>query len=95
MLTLTLNFNEKHNSLCSRQNITSEDINEVVKVLSGDFITQGPKNKEFEVAFAKRMNAKFAVAVANGTAALHLGTLVLGLKSNQKVITTPITFSNC
>jgi len=79
-------------------NITDEDIQSVVEVLKSDNLTQGPKIKEFEEAFAKYVGAKYAVAVSNGTAALHLCTLALGVNENDKVITTPITFvatANC
>ena len=75
-----------------RQNITENDINEVIKVLKSDYLTQGPKVKEFENKFAEYVGAKYAVAVSNGTAALHISTLVLGINQGQKVITTPITF---
>ena len=81
-----------------KQNITTEDINAVVEALKADFLTQGPKIAEFEQAFAKYVGAKYAVAVANGTAALHLNALALGVKPGQKVITTPLTFAasaNC
>lgn len=81
-----------------RQNITEEDIQAVVETLKSDYLTQGPKIEEFEKAFAEYTESKFAVAVANGTAALHLCTLALGVKEGQKVITTPITFAasaNC
>lgn len=81
-----------------RQNITDEDIEAVVNVLKSDFLTQGPNIKLFEDAFAKYVGAKYAIAVSNGTAALHLCTLVLGVKPGDKVITTPITFvasANC
>lgn len=81
-----------------RQNITQEDINAVIKTLKSDYLTQGPKIKEFEDAFADYIGCKYAVAVANGTAALHLCTLALDVKTGQKVITTPITFAasaNC
>jgi UDP-4-amino-4,6-dideoxy-N-acetyl-beta-L-altrosamine transaminase len=81
-----------------KQNITPEDIDAVIKVLKSDNLTQGPKISEFENEFAKYVGSKFAVAVANGTAALHLCTLALGVKEGDKVITTPITFSasaNC
>jgi len=81
-----------------RQNITEEDIQAVIATLKSDYLTQGPKIKEFEEAFAKYVDAKFAVAVSNGTAALHLGVLALELKEGEKVITTPITFAasaNC
>lgn len=81
-----------------KQNITQEDIDAVVEVLRADYLTQGPKIKEFEDAFARYVGAEYAVAVSNGTAALHLCALALNLESGQKVITTPITFAasaNC
>ncbi len=81
-----------------RQSITQEDIDTVVKTLSADFLTQGPKVKEFEDAFAKYVGATYAVAVNNATAGLHLAVLALGLKPGDRVITTPITFAasaNC
>jgi UDP-4-amino-4,6-dideoxy-N-acetyl-beta-L-altrosamine transaminase len=81
-----------------RQTITDEDINAVIETLSSDFLTQGPKVEEFEKKFAEYIGCKYAVAVANGTAALHLSTLALGVKEGSRVITTPITFAasaNC
>jgi len=81
-----------------RQHITDEDIQAVVTTLQSDYLTQGPTIKEFEIAFANYVGSKYAVAVANGTAALHLCTLSLGVKPGDKVITTPITFAasaNC
>lgn len=81
-----------------RQNITDEDIQSVVDVLKGDYLTQGPQIKLFEDAFAHYIGSKYAVAVSNGTAALHLCALALNIKEGQKVITTPITFAasaNC
>jgi UDP-4-amino-4,6-dideoxy-N-acetyl-beta-L-altrosamine transaminase len=81
-----------------RQDITEADIQAVVEVLKSDFLTQGPKINEFEEAFAKYIGCKYAVAVSNGTAALHLSALSLNVQSGDKVITTPITFAasaNC
>ena len=81
-----------------RQNITEEDIEVVVNTLKSEYLTQGPKIAEFEEAFAHYVGAKYAVAVSNGTAALHLCTLVLDVQPGDKVITTPITFAasaNC
>ena len=81
-----------------RQNITKEDIDAVTDALQSDYLTQGPKIAEFESKFAKYIGSKYAVAVANGTAALHLCTLALGVTEGDKVITTPITFAasaNC
>jgi UDP-4-amino-4,6-dideoxy-N-acetyl-beta-L-altrosamine transaminase len=81
-----------------KQHITSEDIDAVVEALQSDYLTQGPKIHQFEVAFAKYVGAEYAVALSNGTAALHLCTLALGVQPGDKVITTPITFAasaNC
>ncbi len=81
-----------------KQHITDQDIQAVIDTLKSDFLTQGPKIKEFEDAFANYVGSKYAVAVANGTAALHLCALALDVKPGQKVITTPITFAasaNC
>jgi len=81
-----------------KQNITQVDIDAVVNVLKGDYLTQGPKIKEFEDAFASYVDAKYAIAVSNGTAALHLCALALNVSEGHKVITTPITFAasaNC
>ncbi|MBS1630812.1 MAG: UDP-4-amino-4,6-dideoxy-N-acetyl-beta-L-altrosamine transaminase [Bacteroidetes bacterium] len=81
-----------------KQHITDEDIAAVATTLRSDYLTQGPKIAEFESAFAEYVGAKYAVAVANGTAALHLCTLALGVNEGSKVITTPITFAasaNC
>ncbi|WMN12476.1 UDP-4-amino-4,6-dideoxy-N-acetyl-beta-L-altrosamine transaminase [Marivirga salinae] len=81
-----------------KQNITETDIQAVVETLQSDYLTQGPKIKEFEEDFADYVGSKYAVAVANGTAALHLNCLALGVKPGDKVITTPITFAasaNC
>jgi len=81
-----------------RQHITQEDIDAVIETLQSDFLTQGPKVAEFEQAFANYVGAKYAVAVSNGTAALHLCTLALGVNEESRVITTPITFvasANC
>jgi len=81
-----------------KQHITEADIQAVIETLQSDYLTQGPKIKEFEEAFAHYIGAKYAVAVANGTAALHLCTLALDVKPGDKVITTPITFAasaNC
>ncbi len=81
-----------------RQHITEEDILAVTNALQSDFLTQGPAINQFEQEFAKYIGVKYAVAVANGTAALHLCTLALNVNTNTKVITTPITFAasaNC
>jgi UDP-4-amino-4,6-dideoxy-N-acetyl-beta-L-altrosamine transaminase len=81
-----------------KQNITDEDIQAVAIALKGDFLTQGPTILEFEKVFANYIGCSYAVAVSNGTAALHLSALALGVKAGDKVITTPLTFAasaNC
>lgn len=81
-----------------RQHITDDDIKAVVATLQSDYLTQGPKIAQFEDAFANYIGSKYAVAVSNGTAALHLCALALDVKTGDKVITTPITFAasaNC
>lgn len=81
-----------------KQNIIEQDIAAVAQALKGDFLTQGPTILEFEKKFAQYIGCQYAVAVANGTAALHLNALALNVKSGDKVITTPITFAasaNC
>ena len=81
-----------------RQHITDEDVAAVVATLRSDFLTQGPRVQEFEEQFAAYVGARYAVAVSNGTAALHLCALALDVRPGQRVITTPITFAasaNC
>ena len=76
----------------SCQWIEEDEINAVVSTLRSVSLTQGPKVVEFETQFAKKVGAKYAVAVSSGTAALHLCALALRLKTGDEVITTPITF---
>lgn len=81
-----------------KQYISEDDIYAVINTLKSDYLTQGPKISEFENEFARYIGCDFAVAVSNGTAALHLSCLALNLSKGQKVITTPITFAasaNC
>ena len=81
-----------------RQWLAAEDIAEVVQVLQGDWITQGPKIGEFEETLASRVGAKYAVAFSSGTAALHAACFAAGIGEGDEVITTPITFAasaNC
>ena len=81
-----------------RQDIQKSDIDAVIETLTSDFLTQGPKVKEFESKFSEYVGSKYAVAVNNATSGLHLGVLAMGLKPGDRVITTPITFAasaNC
>ena len=75
-----------------KQSITEEDINAVVAALRSDFLTCGPLVEEFENQFADFVGAKYAVAVCNATAALHLAMLVAGIGKGDRVITSPNTF---
>lgn len=74
-----------------KQTISEDDINSVIEILKSDFLTTGPKVKEFEEKIASYCGSKYCVAVSNGTAALHLASLVL-LNENDKVLTTPNSF---
>ncbi|MBO5336753.1 MAG: UDP-4-amino-4,6-dideoxy-N-acetyl-beta-L-altrosamine transaminase [Lachnospiraceae bacterium] len=78
--------------------IEEDDINAVVETLKGDFLTCGPKISEMEQVLCDYTGAKYAVAISNGTAALHCACLAAGIGSGDEVITTPITFAasaNC
>lgn len=75
----------------SKQTICDEDIQSVVQTLQSDFLTTGPKVKEFEEAIASYCGAKYCVSVSNATAGLHLISLIL-LQENDKVLTTPNSF---
>ena len=81
-----------------RQSIDDADIAAVVAVLKSDWLTTGPKVAEFEKAFAEFAGAKHAVAVANGTAALHAAMHAAGIGPGDEVIVTPMSFAasaNC
>jgi UDP-4-amino-4,6-dideoxy-N-acetyl-beta-L-altrosamine transaminase len=81
-----------------KQWISDEDIFKVLEVLKSEYLTTGPYVKQFEEAFAQYVGSKYAIAVANGTAALHLAAQVLGVRTGTDVITTPMSFaasSNC
>lgn len=81
-----------------KQQITPEDLKAVTETLQADYLTQGPKIAIFEQDFAAYIGSKYAVALANGTAALHLCAMALNVDSQTNVITTPITFAasaNC
>jgi len=81
-----------------RQTISQEDIDAVSTSLQSDYLTQGPTISAFESTFSAYIGSQYAVAVSNGTAALHLSVLALGLKPGQKVLTSSLTFvasANC
>lgn len=74
-----------------KQLIEQDDIDRVVETLQSDYLTTGPKVKEFEEALSRYCGAKYSVALSNGTAALHLASLAL-LQKGDKAITTPNSF---
>ena len=74
------------------QFIDQNDLDGVADTLKSDWLTQGPKVLEFEKNLAKYCGAKYAVTVCNGTAALHLSYLAIGLQKEDEAITTPNTF---
>jgi len=81
-----------------RHCIDEDDIREVVRTLRSDWLTTGPAVEEFERAFASYTGARHAVAVANGTAALHAAMFALGIGPGDEVIVPPLTFAataNC
>lgn len=82
----------------SRQTVTEEDIDEVVKVLRSDWLTQGPAVKQFEQSVADYCGVSYAVATCNATSALHIACLSLGIQSGDEVWVASISFvasANC
>ena len=81
-----------------KQSIDKCDIEAIINILNGDYLTTGPTIKQFEDKVAKYVGAKYAVAVSNGTAALHAACYAAGIREDDEVITSPMTFAasaNC
>ncbi len=81
-----------------RQFIDQDDVDAVVETLKSDLITCGPKVEELERKLCEITEAKYAVVVSNGTAALHVAAMAAGLKEGDEVIVSSITFAasaNC
>ena len=81
-----------------RQFIDDDDVNAVVETLKSDLITCGPKVAELEAKLCEITEAKYAVVVSNGTAALHLAAMAAGIEEGDEVIVSSITFAasaNC
>lgn len=81
-----------------RQDITQEDIDEVVAVLNSDYLTQGPVVSDFEEALAAYVGARYGTSVNSATSALHIACMALGLGPGDWLWTSPITFvasANC
>ena len=82
----------------AQQWIEDDDIEEVSKVLKGDWLTTGPKVDEFEEKFANFAGSKYSVAVSSGTAALHAAAFAAGIDEGDEAIVSPMTFAasaNC
>lgn len=81
-----------------KQCIDEKDIEAVIEVLKGDYLTTGPYVKAFEQRIAEYVGAKYAVALTNGTAALHAACFAAGIKNGDEVLVPPMTFAasaNC
>lgn len=81
-----------------KQKIDDDDIDSVIETLKSDWLTQGPAVERFENDIMDYFGSKYACAVSNGTAALHLTGLALGWKAGDIIITSPMTFlasANC
>jgi len=81
-----------------RQWIDEHDLEMVSKVLKGEYLTTGPYVSEFERQVAEQVGADYAVAVANGTAALHMACFAAGIEEDDEVIVSSMTFAasaNC
>lgn len=76
----------------ARPDVRREDIDAVCEVLKSQFLTTGPKVPELEARFCEYVDVKEAVACGNGTQALHLASMALGLKPGDKVIVPTLTF---
>jgi perosamine synthetase len=76
----------------ARQSVNDDDVEAIVEVLRSDWLTTGPKTEAFETAFADFVDAKHAVAVSSGTAALHAAMYATGVGPGDEVIVPAITF---
>jgi perosamine synthetase len=76
-----------------RQSVDDDDIDAVVRVLKGDWLTRGPAVDEFEQALAAKVGARHAVASANGTAALHGALAAAGIGEGNRVATSSLSFA--
>lgn len=76
-----------------KQCIDNDDIESVVSVLKSEYLTTGPNVEAFESSICEFTSAKYAVALSNGTAALHAACMAAGIKNGDEVITSAITFA--
>jgi len=76
-----------------KPSITDDEINEVIHTLRSEWLTTGPKTKQFEKEFSEYMGHSYSLAVNSCTAALHLALEAVGLKENQTVVVPSMTFA--
>ena len=72
--------------------LDNKDIKSVVSTLKSDWLTQGPKVMNFENKMKSFLGSNYSLAVNSGTAALHLACIAIGVKKDDIILTTPITF---
>src|SRR5437773_7227436 len=72
--------------------IGEEEVAAVAETLRSGWLTTGPRAAELERRMAEYLEAKHVLALASGTAALHLSLIALGVEPGDEVITTPITW---
>jgi len=89
-----LQHSERRETFLSFQppDIGDEEIEAVVETLRSGWLTTGPRTAELERLFADYVGARHAIALASGTAALHLALVAAGIGPGDEVITTPITW---
>ena len=75
-----------------RQSLNDDDIEGVAQALRSDVVSQGPRLQEFERKIASYCHADYCLAVANGTAGLHLACMSLGLKHSDTGWTSSLSF---
>ena len=84
---------DQHNIPFALPDIGEEEIAEVVDTLKSGWLTTGPKTKQFEEDFAKKIGVKHAIAVNSATSGLHLALEAVGVGPGDKVATTCFTFT--
>lgn len=76
----------------SNPNITLDDKKNIIDVLDSQWLSMGPRIREFEKLWCEKLNVKYALAVSSGTAALHLACLASGFKEGDEVIVPSLSF---
>ena len=75
-----------------RPSIGQEEKDEVLDTLNSDWISRGPKTKQFGEEFARYVGSRYAIPVSSCTAGLHIALKSIGITQKGEVITTPLTF---